>query len=83
MTYIQNIPRDIIGNIIDYTHGPTSTILDRHIMVNDIRLHFKRLEHYPKSIGKDNYYNIFEVIDSMHALYEKNVCLLHVNQILN
>ena len=53
------------------------------IMVNDIRLHFKRLEHYPKSIGKDNYYNIFEVIDSMHALYEKNVCLLHVNQIPN
>ena len=44
MTYVENIPRDIIGNIIDYTHGPTSTILDRHIMVNDIRLHYKQLK---------------------------------------
>ena len=48
--------------------GPTSTILDRNIMVNDIRLHYKKLDHYPNSIGKRSLYHIFEVSDSMRDL---------------
>ena len=60
MSSIKNLPKDIIGNIIDYMPGPTSTILDRDIMVNDIRLHYKQLKLYKNSIGKGSYYHMFE-----------------------
>ena len=81
MNNIKNLPIYIIGNIIDYMPGPTSTILYRTIMVNDIRLHYKRLDHYRDRIGNDRFYHMFEVIDSMHVIYEKNVFLHDVNQI--
>ena len=43
----------------------------------------KRLDHYPNIIGKDSYYHMSEVIDSMRDLYEDNVFLTDVIQIRN
>ena len=81
MSNIKNLPKDIIGNIIDYMPGPTSTILERDIIVNDIRLHYNTTKLYKNSIGKDSYYHMFDVIDSIPDLYDKNTFLAAVNQI--
>ena len=53
MSNIKNLPTDIIGNIIDYMPGPTSTILERDIIVNDIRLHYNTTKLYK------NHFKIF------------------------
>ena len=38
MNRIKNLPKYIIGNIIDYMPGPTSTINNGNIIINDVRL---------------------------------------------
>lgn len=81
MNNIENLPKDIIGNIIDYMPGPTSTILDRDMIVNDIRLHYNITKLYRNSIGKDRYYHMFDVIDSIPDLYDKNTLLAGINPI--
>ena len=81
MSDINNLPKDIIRNIIDYMPGPTSTILERDIIVNDIRLHYNTTKLYKNSIGKDKYYHMFDVIDSIPDLYDKNTFLAAVNPI--
>ena len=81
MSDINNLPKDIIRNIIDYMPGPTSTILERDIIVNDIRLHYNTTKIYKNSIGKDKYYHMFNVIDSIPDLYDKNTFLAAVNPI--
>ena len=81
MSNIKKLPQGIIGNIIDYMPGPTSTILERNIIVNDIRLHYNTIKLYKNSIGKDSYYHMFDVIDSIPDLYDKNTFLAAVNPI--
>ena len=61
--------------------APTSTILDSDIIVNDLRLHYNTTKLYKNSIGKDRYQHIFDVIDSILDLYDKNTFLAGVNPI--